>query len=157
MVNKIITIVLLCIMSVAPAVAQHSGKSARMRAELQEFKIKYLIQEIDLPADKHADFTIIYTQFDHDRESLFDDMGTRFKAFKNKEGHSDAEYSGMAEAMAVFKYREGDLEKSCFQQLKTLLTPKQLYLLKHAEHKFHRKIMDMQRKGKKSKAKARKK
>ena len=77
MVNKIITIVLLCIMSVAPAVAQHSGKSARMRAELQEFKIKYLIQEIDLPADKQADFTKIYTQFDHDRESLFDDMGDR--------------------------------------------------------------------------------
>lgn len=119
-----------------------------MVKELQEFKIKYLIQEMDLPADKQAEFRRIYTQYGQQQSQLFKDMFSRFKSMKAKKEPTDADYSALAERMASFKSREGALENNCFQQLKSVLTPCQLFQLKKAESKFDRKVRDMHRKKK---------
>ncbi|MBP3298545.1 MAG: hypothetical protein J6L73_02555 [Muribaculaceae bacterium] len=143
--NRILLILFFCLTAVAGAFAQPQPDTAEKRKELQEFKVKYFIQEIDLPADKQPEFTRLYNQYDQSREALFAEMGSRFKAMRAKDEPTDADYLVTAEAMAGFKSREGELEKNFFQQLKTLLTPKQLFQLKKAEHKFQRKVMEMQK------------
>lgn len=59
---------------------------------------------------------------------------------------TDTEYIVAAESMATAKAREGELEKKYYNKLKTILSPKQLYLLKSSERKFDRKLGEMRRK-----------
>lgn len=128
--------------------------TAEMLKELQEFKIKYLIQEMDLSADKQAEFTKVYTQYENERAVLFHELHHKFKSIHKKSTPTDNEYMGAAESMAMAKAREGELEKKYFNRLKTILSPKQLYLLKRAERKFDRKLSEQRgRNGKKAKKK----
>lgn len=143
MMNRFFLILLVAVSAAFTSFA-NNPESAEKRKELQDFKMKYFIQEADIPADKQQEFTRLYNQYDQNREALFKEMEVRFKAMRGKNNPTDADYIGTAEAMASFKSREGDLEKNFFQQLRTLLTPKQLYMLKKAEHKFQRKVMEMQ-------------
>lgn len=120
--------------------------TAEMLKELREFKIKYLIQKIDLPADKQAEFTKVYTQYENEKAALFRDLHQRFKSMRKNLNPSEAEYMVTAESMATAKSREGELEKQYFNKFKTILSAKQLYLMKKAEQKFDRKLGEMHRK-----------
>lgn len=144
--QKILLIIVLAICGCMPVMADPASDAAAQRKELQDFKLKYFIKEMDLSADKQQEFIRLYTQYDQSREALFNDIRSRYKAIKGKTAPTDADYLGIAEAMASFKAKEGDLEKSFFGQLKTILSPKQLYQLKKAEHKFQRKCMELQHK-----------
>lgn len=126
--------------------------TAEMLKELQEFKIKYLIQETDLPTESQAEFTKIYSQYENERAALFRELHQRFRSMRRNQNPTDTEYMVAAESMATAKAREGELEKKYYNKLKTILSPKQLYLLKRAEQKFDRKLGEMRhKKGHKSK------
>lgn len=131
------------------AMAEPKEPSAEKLKELQEFKIKYLIQEMDLSADKQAEFTKLYTAYDNERSTLFRDIFQRAKSMHQNQNPTDTEYMVAAESMATAKAREGALEQKYFNKLKTILTPKQLYNLKHAEQKFDRKLNEQRNKSKK--------
>lgn len=134
----------LCMPSV---LAEPKGEpTAEMLKELQEFKIKYLIQEIDLSADKQSEFTKLYAQYENERAVLFHELHHKFKSIRKKTNPSDNEYLVTAESMSTAKAREGELEKKYFNKLKTILSPKQLYLLKRAEQKFDRKLNEQRSK-----------
>lgn len=138
----------LLICSVA-GMAEPKEPSAEKLKELQEFKIKYLIQEMDLPADKQAEFTKIYTMYDNERSTLFRDFFQRDKSIRHNQNPTETDYMVAAESMATAKAREGALEQKYFNKLKTILSPKQLYNLKRAEYKFDRKLNEQRHKGKK--------
>lgn len=120
--------------------------TAEMLKELQEFKIKYLIQEMELPVEKQAEFSKIYTQYENERTGLFRELHQCFNSVYKNQDPTDTEYAVAAESMATAKAREGGLEKKYYNKLKTILSPKQLYLLKSAERKFDRKLGEMRRK-----------
>lgn len=124
-----------------------------MLKELQEFKIKYLIQEMELPADKQAEFTTVYTQYDNERSALFHELLQRHKSIRKNANPTDTEYMVAAESIATAKSREGALEQKYYNKFKTSLSPKQLYHLKRAEKKFDRKLGEMRKKGGKHKNK----
>lgn len=120
--------------------------TAEMLKDLQEFKIKYLIQETGLPVEKQTEFTKIYTQYENERAALFRELHQRFKSMHKNQNPTDTEYMVAAESMATAKAREGELEKKYYNKLKTILSPKQLYLLKSSERRFDRKLGEMRRK-----------
>lgn len=136
--------------------AEPKEPTAEMLKELQEFKIKYLIQEMDLPTEKQAEFAKIYTQYENERAALFREFHRDYRSIKNNANPTDTEYTDAAESMATAKYREGDLEKRYFNKLNTILNPKQLYIMKCSEKKFDHKLRQTKGKGTKSKAKSRK-
>ena len=136
-----------CGLAPEPA-GEHKPPTKEQKEEFLKFKLDYFIQEMNLPADKQGEFKRIYTDYEKDREALFSGMWQKIKAFRADKEHSDADYLGMAEAMSQMKAKEGELEKSCFGKLRTILSPKQLYEFKKAENKFNRKVMEMQGKGK---------
>ncbi|MCM1319193.1 MAG: hypothetical protein NC217_02290 [Muribaculaceae bacterium] len=129
--------------------AEPKEPTAEKLKELQEFKIKYLIQEMDLSADKQAEFTKLYTQYDNERSTLFRDIYQRVKSMRQNQNPTDTDFMVIAETMATAKAREGALEQKYFNKLKTILSPKQLYTLKCAEQKFDRKLNEHRHKGKK--------
>lgn len=151
--TRTLLILLTLLISVVPAMADNKEPSADKLKELREFKIKYLIQEMELPTDKQAEFTKLYTQYESERISLFKELHQRAKSVKNNANATDTDYSLAAEAIATARTREGELEAKYFQKFKAMLTPKQLYQLKRSEQKFERKLGEMkhQNKGKNKK------
>lgn len=111
--NRILLILLVAVSVVFSGFADNN-ESAEKRKELQDFKMKYFIQEADISADKQQEFIRLYNQYDQNREMLFKDMGAKFKAMRANNNPTDADYIGTAEAMAAFKSREGELEKNFF-------------------------------------------
>lgn len=151
--KKQILILFSLILSLA-AFAQKGGNWEAKIKEIQEYKIQYLIQEMDLPSDKQAEFTRLYTAYDNARTALFRSFMQQDKAMKAKENPSEADYAEAAQAMATAKLREGELENSYYLQFKQMLTPKQLYNMKRAENRFEHKLREAhqgQRKTKKGK------
>lgn len=142
-------LILITLISLTPAALAEpkDEPTAEMLKELQEFKVKYLTQEMDLPADKQSEFTKLYMQYENERSALFRDLHKRFRSMCKIQTPSDAEYMSAAESMSTAKAREGELEKKYFNKFKIILTPKQLYNMKRAEGKFDRKLDEMRRKG----------
>lgn len=133
----------------------HKGKDgknhAEMIRELQDFKIKFLIQEAEITKDQQADFVKIYTELSNAKLNLMKEGHDEQKALRAKASPTDEDYYRVSEKLAGAKSAEGALEMKYYQQLKKLLSPKQLYKLKDAELKFNRKMMKMKDKGGKEK------
>lgn len=121
------------------------------KKELQEFKLKYLLQEMDLQGDKQKEFVQLYSKYDEERDKVFREIGQKTKALKNMAKPTENDYMNVVDAMTEAKVKEGELEKNYTAQFKKFLTAEQLYKLKHAEHKFMKKVMEMR--GKKGKQK----
>lgn len=136
-----------------PCAAQGKGNAGheQMRKELLDFKVKYLMQEINLAADKQPEFERLYRQMEAERHNLFKNIPAKVDAVAKNADASDAELLSTADAMAALKQREGALEMNYFQQFKKMLTPRQAFELKRAEQKFNRKVMEMRGRRHKSK------
>ena len=131
--------------------AQKDGggkKNAEMVKELQEFKIKYLIQEADITKEQQPEFVKIYTELNNAKLALIKANHESLKALKAKNSPTDEDYYKVAEEIAKGKTAEGAIDMKYYQQFKKLLTPKQLFKLKEAELKFNRKMMQMRDKKK---------
>lgn len=137
-------------MFILPAAAQKNGRAVRekQRKELTDFKIKYLIQEMELSADKQQAFENTYRQMENERFNLFRSVHKQVKAVKKRGEATDAELQEAADAMASLKKREGEMEYRYYQKFKKILSPEQLYIMKVAEEKFNRKVMEMRGKDK---------
>lgn len=146
----LILLLLLFSMSTFNADAQKNasrGNSGEMKKELREFKIKYLIQEMKLPADKQKEFAQIYAQMEEEREKSFQTMMQKRRELKKIAKPTDADYIIVVDAMADAKGKEAETERVYNTRLKNILTGEQLYKLKTAEHNYMKKVMEM--KGKK--------
>ncbi len=133
------------IAALLPCMAQTKGGAnhEQMRKELLDFKVEYLMQEIELSADRQSEFERIYRQMEAERHNLFKGIPAKVESVARKVDVSDAELINTADAMASLKQREGALEIKYYQQLKKILTPRQTFDLKRAEQKFNRKVMEM--------------
>lgn len=124
---------------------------AEMIREIQEFKIKFLIQEADINKEQQAEFVKIYTELSNAKLNLMKACHDEQKALRAKASPTDEDYIRVSEKLAEAKSAEGALELKYFQQLRKLLSPKQLYKLKDAELKFNRKMMKLKDKKHKEK------
>lgn len=147
-----LAITLFCASPLYAKKGNEQGKNhAEMIRELQEFKIKFLIQEAEISKDQQAEFIRIYTEMNSAKHNLFKACHDEQKALKAKNSPTDEDYLRVSEKIAETKSAEGALELKYFRELKKLLSPKQLYKLKEAELKFNRKMMKMKDKNSKDK------
>ena len=121
------------------------------KKELQDFKYKYLAQEVELSDEQMTNFFELYAKLESERKQALKDCKTITKAVKEDGEHSDAEYERAVEAVLNLPIITGQIEKKYYEQFKTFLSYKQLYLLKTAERKFNKKLMELQKKDKKHK------
>lgn len=136
--------ILLMVLAFQPAVAQGRSRAEheRMRKELIEFKIEYLIQETDLAADRQAEFERLYLQMEEERHNLFKSTFSKNRAARRTQA-PETDVAAAADAMAAMKQKEGTLELRYYQLFKKFMSPRQLYNLKRAEERFNRKVMEM--------------
>lgn len=147
--TRLILPLLMLLAAVLPAAAQSKGAckdKAEMHREFRDFKIKYIAQEIDLPADKFKEFSEIYEQMELEKHKVFSQTRKLEKSVKKNPASTDEDYARLNEAMVNAKAKDAEISKRYEEKFAKLLTPKQRYKLKDAEESFRKKMHEMRRK-----------
>lgn len=133
---------ILVLFTSASSFAQNNVDRKKWLKEIQEYKHEFLIKELDLTKEQQEKFLPMYDEMDCKIRQVNDqarDYQRKIRQMKDKA--SELEYEKAAEAQFEVKAKEGEIEKSYFSKFKTVLTPKQLFRLKHAEWKFTKELM----------------
>lgn len=149
--KKVLLILFLSLMSVSLAPAQTSEPKAKkehksqkkMYKELQEFKLKFLAQEIDLKDNQKEQFTRLYTEMQEKREAVMRVAWQAEKKVKKDNNATEADYLAASEAMIKAKEEDAKIEKEYDKKFEKFLSSKQIFKLKTAEAKFRKKIEEM--------------
>ena len=153
--KKYLILALLAILTfTSPLAAQNKnlGKDrAEMKREIQEFKLKFLAQEMDLEESKQKQFFDLYTQLEEERQKVIRDTQALEKKLKNVEDATDAEYEAVSKAITSAKEKEAEIEKRYDEKFSQFLSPRQIFKMKSAEQKFRDKMREMRRNKCKSK------
>lgn len=121
-----------------------SDKKEKVFKEIQEYKIKFLAQEMELKGDQMKKFAETYSRLSEERKKNFMEMRRLEKQLD--ENSSDKDYREINEKLANDRLRDAELEKEYDAKFSKFLTPKQIYKMKAAEDKFRRKMHEMGRK-----------
>lgn len=151
---KRISILILLIISIAEfAIAdkpEKKDKSDREQwfKEMREIKHNFLIKELDLTSQQQKEFFPVYDAMESEFQKIHRETRKLQRDIKKKKADevTDLEYEKAAEALFEIKSRESQIEIKYFQQLKSVLKPRQLFLLKGAEDKFMRHLMKQRQK-----------
>lgn len=126
--------------------------------EMREYKHNFLIKELDLDKEQQEAFFPIYDAMEDETFKLHHGTRKLQRELSKKEADvTDIEYEKAAEALFELKYKEAQIELKYFEQFKSVLTKKQLFLLKKAEDKYTRHLMKQHDKQKKNRSKKEKK
>lgn len=136
--------VLICAATTVSAQGHHGKKDEKMFKEIEEYKMKYLAQEIELKEDQKEKFIEVYTKLSNERRANFEKIRQLEHSLKGNP--SEADYKKAAEGMADARMRDAQLEKEYDAKFSEFLTQKQIYKLKEAEEQFRRKMHDMRMK-----------
>lgn len=148
----LIAILLLGSFSVTASAQQHNGKRGE-RAEwfrqMGKYKTDFIADELKLTEEQKQKFTPVYEKMQDESSRLAREARNMERDVRKKgDSATDLELEKAAEAQVELKARQGELEKKYFAQLKSILTPRQLFNLNAAERKFNKQLMNSHRKAK---------
>lgn len=116
--------------------------------KMREFKHQFIVKELNLSAEQQKNLFPIYDKMEDEIFKVTSE--TRQLEKKVSSGKAtDLEYENAARAITELKQKECAIELKYFDQLKSILTSEQLFLLKKAERKFSHQLMKMRNKEKK--------
>ena len=148
-----ITLLFLMLLAFIPAMMAHdddSPKRNKMLKEGREFRLNYVVKEMDLSDAQKQKFVPLYTELCQKRIECFKKAREVEKKFKkNGKEPSDAEYMKIMEAKELAKSQVADIEKEYNEKFSEFLSPKQLYKLKEAENNFTARMEEMRHERKK--------
>lgn len=126
--------------------------------EMQNYKKEYIAKALQLTDDQKAKFFPLYIAMDNELRAINDQVRKEVRAVAGKKAAAtDADYARAAELMYNAKSREGAVEKKYYDKFKTILTQRQLFELKRAEHRLAKEMMQHSQKSDKPKPKPTKK
>lgn len=157
MVNKILLPLILIICGIVSANAAVSfdypspdGKSKEeVFREIQEFKLKYLAQEMDLKDDQKKPFFDLYEEMSKKRMSAMNNARSIEKKVKKKKDASEADYQAVTEAWNKAREEDAAITREYDGKFSKFLSQKQIYKLKSAEDSFRKKMEEIHHKRKK--------
>lgn len=116
-------------------------------SEMRELKHDFLARQLKLSAEQREKFFDIYDRMDEEMNRV----QTEAKAAESRIYDADAsaiteaDYDEAINAQLALKEKESEIEKQSYEELKTVLTKKQLFELKKAERDFTMQIMRQHR------------
>lgn len=141
------------------AFAQSQSRSAsadreRWLKEVREYKHDLLVEETEMTKEQQAEFLPLYSAMEKEIYQVnYDARALEGKISASSAKVSDLEYEKAAEALSEVKQREGEIELEYYKKFEKILSKKQLFLLKRAENRFTRDMLNHNRRGKSSKTK----
>lgn len=146
--KKYILLLLVCIFAL-PLTALADGNKGgnkdpkQMWKELQEFKLKFLAQEMDLDDNLKEPFFNLYNQMSEEKWKVFRKIREQEKALKKKENPTDEDYVALNKAMTSAKEQDAAIDKKYDEKFAKILSAKQIVKMKNAEEKFRRQMEKM--------------
>ena len=128
------------------AFAQDHKDKAKMREELQQFKIDFLAKEMDLSEKEKAEFIPIYKEYDQARRKAGSEAWRFERNLKNNKDASEADYKKLAELQQKSREKDNEIVKNYDAKFETFLTAKQIYIMHQGETKFFEKMKEMRKK-----------
>lgn len=141
--SLIITIILAIAVTALPAAAQQPDKSERKQwfKELREYKHGYFTKELGLSREQQDQFFPLYDAMEDEITKLNNETRDMEQKVRESADASDLEYEIATEAIFDLKGKEYEIEKSYFSRFDSILTKKQMFMLKGTERQFSRELM----------------
>lgn len=141
---------ILALLAVLPlALAAQGGLSdadrQRWLGEMRNYKHDFLTKELSLTREQQRDFFPLYDEMEDEIARLnaeTRDVETRAEANADA---TDIELENAARTVFELKRAEGQIEMTYFDRFKTILTPRQLLLLKNTERRFTQQLVNHHR------------
>lgn len=133
-----------------PAQGRHGNKPDKMFEEIQEFKMKYLAQEMELKDSQKDRFFTLYDEMNEKRLDIMKPAWKLKRKLKKDPSATEQQYQEAADAINQAKERCASVEKEYEVKFSDFLTQKQIFKMKTAEDEFRKKMQEMKqnRKGK---------
>lgn len=146
-------LVLLLLVAVAGFSAMHADdndkkKREQMMREVQEFKIKFIAQEIELTDAQKERFVQLYNEMSEKRNACMSSAMKLERKVRHDKNATDADYQKASEAMSKARAEDLAIEKEYDKKFEQFLSSKQIFKMKNAENKFRDKMQQMRQKHK---------
>lgn len=125
--------------------AEHDDASHReeMFRQVQEFKINYLSQEMELTEAQKAKFIPIYEEMSAAKRKCYEKARNMDKKLRHSSKASDEDYRQVRDAYNEAQAKWNKEEATYNQKLAEFLSYKQLYRMQEAENNFRAKLEEM--------------
>lgn len=127
------------------AAGQEDNRQQRWLNDVREYKQDFLTREVELTQDQQTQFFPLYNAMENEIFQLNKDSRELERKVSAQNDVSDLEYETTAKAMLDVKNKEAQIESSYFDKYSKILSPKQLFLLKRAETRFSRNMLNHHR------------
>ena len=134
---------------VAYAQEENEVKREKMFKEVQEFKMKYIAQEMDLSELQKKKFFELYEEMSESKKECYHEAVVMDRKLKEDKNATDEQYQQVRDAFTEANNRWADIEKQYDEQFSEFLTPKQIYKMQEAETSFRSKLEEMKHNRKK--------
>lgn len=133
--NKPVLILLFVMMLSFQIQAQDEDK-------IEQLKIAYFTEKLNLSANEAVKFWPVYNKHTKLYEKLRDERWDAIKAKLNAiESLSEQESQILLKDYLNYKQARVDHREAFVSELKTVISPKQIMMLKKAEYDFHKKLL----------------
>ena len=140
---------MLCALGAAFAQEDDAAKRDKIYREVQEFKMNYLAQEMDLSEDQKKKFIEVYEEMNESRHQCFKEAMHMDRKLKKDKDASEEDYAKVTEAFSKANAQWAEMEKAYNEKFSEFLSQKQIYKMKEAENSFRVKLEEMKHNRKK--------
>lgn len=119
------------------------GKDHAKWKEMQEFKLKYLAQEMQLKENQQKRFFELYTKMSEEKHKVYKDARHLERKLKEQKNVTDADYAAVSRALTDSKKKEAEIEKKYDKEFQKFLSSKQIFKMKEAEEAFRARMHEM--------------
>lgn len=155
MVRKLYLVLMFLLSGCAFLWAHDSDKKSReeLFREIQEFKMKYLAQEMELKDDQQARFVELYGEMTAKRMAAMKAAKELERKVRKDSSPSEEDYQMVTDAMNKANTECASIEKEYDDKFAEFLSQKQIFKMKSAEKEFRKKMEEMRhsKRGKKGK------
>lgn len=151
--GKIFIAILACACSFSMLAApQKADKRSKWLKEVQDYKHDMLVEEAEMTEEQKKEFLPLYSDMEAETyQANVEARQLEAKISSSTEEVTDLEYEVAAKALAEVKLKEAQIEMTYYEKFEKILSKKQLFLLKRAENRFTRDMLNHNKRGKTSK------
>ncbi len=119
--------------------------------EIKNFKHTFLIKEVEMTDEQSKEFLPLYKEMEEKIYQANKDARLLEKEISiSSKNITDKEYEKAAKALSHVKTQEAEIENQYFEKFSTILSKKQLFLLKRAENRFVIEMLNYNKQSKKA-------
>lgn len=149
--KKIFTLLILLIsgISILSAHGDDPVKREKMFREVQEFKMKYLAQEMELTELQKKKFFELYEEEMESKKECYKEAVVMDRRLKEDKNASEEDYQQVRNAFSTANENWAQIEKQYDEKYSEFLSQKQIYKMHEAETSFRAKFEEMKHSRKK--------